>query len=127
MQGLAGVRLEHRFPRLLDLQENRIVVGRHEQPERAVRPDAAHADDLDREVEQVEAVEQRPDVLGQGLPIAFERVGVSGRGARGLFLGGMEDQRRLVLDPRRRTQMLDQLREQAVRQALPARLLELFA
>ena len=124
VQGLAGVGLEHRLPRLLDLQENRIVVGRHEQSEGAERADAADADDLDREVEQVEAVEQRPDVLGQGLPIAFERLGVSRLDARGLLLGGVEDQRRLVLDPWRGRPMLDELGEQAVREAFPARLLD---
>jgi len=36
----------------------------------------------------------------------------------------MEDQRRRVLDPRRGSEMLDQFREQAFRQAFPARLLD---
>ena len=58
VHGLAGVRLEHGLSRFLDLQENWIVVGRHEQPERAIGADAAHADDLDREVEQPKPVEQ---------------------------------------------------------------------
>ena len=41
-------------------------------------------------------------MLGQRLPIPFERVGVSRRDPRGLLVCGVEDQRRLVLDPWRR-------------------------
>ena len=51
VQGLTGIGLENRFPRLLDLQQYRIVIGSHEESESAERADAAHADDLDREVE----------------------------------------------------------------------------
>ena len=62
-------------------------------------------------------------MLGQRLPIAFERLDISCPDARGLLVRRMEDQRRRVLDPRRGSEMLDQFREQAFRQAFPARLL----
>src|SRR5271168_473313 len=98
----SGIRLEYRLPRLLNLQEDWVVVGRHEQPERAIGADAAHADDLNRKVKQPEAVKKRSNVLGQRFAIACERVGVSRRYTRGLLVCWMEDQRRHVLDPRRR-------------------------
>ena len=63
-------------------------------------------------------------MLGQGFSVAFERFGVTRVDAGGLLLGGMEDKGRLVLDSWRRAQMLDQLREQTVREAFPARLLD---
>src|SRR5271169_2042568 len=44
---LAGVGLEHGLPRLLDLQEDRVVLGRHEQSDGAIGANAADAHDLD--------------------------------------------------------------------------------
>src|SRR5579871_1880675 len=99
MQRIAGIRLEYGPPRFLDLQENRIVIGGHEQPERAIGADAAHADDLDREVEQLKSVEQYANMLGQRRPISLERLGIPGFHSRSLLVCGVEDQRRLILDP----------------------------
>ena len=68
----ARIGLEHRVHRLLDLQEQRMVRGRHEQGDPAAAPDAADAYDLDRGVHQTVAIEQRAPFLGQRLAIAGE-------------------------------------------------------
>ena len=61
-------------------------------------------------VKQLKPVEEYPNMLGQRLPVSFERLDVSGLDARGPLLRRVEDQRRRVLDPRRRAQMLDEFR-----------------
>jgi hypothetical protein len=50
MQALARIGFEHRRPRFLDLQEEGVIVGGHEQPDGAPGADAADADDLGRQV-----------------------------------------------------------------------------
>jgi hypothetical protein len=51
---LARIGLEHRGVGLLDLQEQRIVVGGHEQRYHAHGADAAHHDHLDRKILRAE-------------------------------------------------------------------------
>ena len=50
--GSARIGLEHRRPCFLDLQEQRVIVGGHEQRDEAQRADAADADDFHRQVAQ---------------------------------------------------------------------------
>ncbi len=69
VQALARIRFKHRRPRFLDLQEERIIIRGHKQPDYALRADAAHPNHLDRKIEKMEPVEQHADVLGQGLAV----------------------------------------------------------
>ena len=63
---LPEVRLQDRRGRLLDLQEQRVVlVAPAHQEDEAARPDAADAHDLARHVEDVETLDERPAVIGE--------------------------------------------------------------
>ena len=66
----ADVLLEHRLLGLLQLQEQRIAaVATEEQRDPRPRPDAADADDLPREVGQLELLEQLAPVVVERLAI----------------------------------------------------------
>lgn len=64
VQARARVGFEDRRPRFLDLQEEGIIVRSHEQPDRAPRADTADTDHLDRQIAEMEAVEQHAHVFG---------------------------------------------------------------
>ena len=64
------MRLEHRLPRFLHLQEQRIErTPPFEQDDGAARADAAHADDLLRDVAEVVLVDEEAAVVGQRLAV----------------------------------------------------------
>ena len=59
VKAFARVRFKHRRVRLLDLEEQRVVVGRHEESHQAHRADTAYSDHLDRQVAKPEAISTR--------------------------------------------------------------------
>jgi len=70
-----GERGQHRFLRLLELQEQRLVRGVAEQQEdERLGADRAHADHLAGEVAEVEAVQHLTAVGRQGLQVLGDRV-----------------------------------------------------
>src|SRR5262249_4497705 len=72
---LAEERLQDRGVSLLDLQEQRVVlVPAQEQEDPATRTDAPDPDDLPREVDVAEALEQDAPVGRQASPIALEEI-----------------------------------------------------
>jgi len=111
MRTATRVRFEDRRPRFLDLQEQRVIVRRHEQTHGALGANAANPDDLDRQVVETEAVEQHPDVLGQRLAIRRQRFGELCFQPGRLLLRRVKNQRGIVLDPGDRPVMLRELRE----------------
>ena len=118
VQALAGIGFEHGRRRFLDLQEDRVVVRGHEERDAAQGADAADADDLHRHVAEMEAIEQGPKVLGQRFAVTRECFLVARLQARRLLGRRMKDQRRIVLDPRRRPAMFGELGEQELRHVL---------
>ena len=69
----AHVGLKHRCRRLLDLQEERVMlVASLEQNDERPGPDAADADDLARRVHDLEALQQLTPVVWQGGPVGAE-------------------------------------------------------
>ena len=115
---LAGMGFEHGRGRFLDLQEDRIVVGGHEQGNGALRSDAPDPHDLHGEVAEVIAVEQGAKMLGQQFPVERDRFPVAGFLTGRLLGRRMEDQWRIVLDDGRAAAMLGELREQELRHVL---------
>ncbi len=106
----AGERGQDRLLRLLDLQDQGVVVGRRQQRDSAERADGADADDLERDIDQLVAVDEN-------VPIFLQRrlVSVEGR-ARGLGEGDIlvihqrHDLGRLLPDPQPLGRPLDQPR-----------------
>ena len=74
VQALAGIGFEDGRARLLELEEQRIVLARHQQHDATVGSDAADADDLDRHIHELETVQQQSTVFLQGFPIAGKRL-----------------------------------------------------
>ena len=70
----AGVRLQHRGARLLDLEEERIALAGHEEEHPAAGPDAADPHHLDGGVPELVAVEQGLVGRRQGGAVPGERV-----------------------------------------------------
>ena len=56
--------------RLLDLEEERVVVATLEEDRERVEADAAHPHDLQRRVDQLVAVEQHEPILRDGVAVA---------------------------------------------------------
>lgn len=71
---LAGVRLQHRGARLLDLEKERVAVAGREQEDVARRPDTADPDHLHGGIAEPVAVQQRLVGRGQRRTIRGERV-----------------------------------------------------
>ena len=66
-------RLEHRLRGLLDLEEERVaLVAAEQQEDPAARADAAHSDDLTREIDETEAFQQVLPVRLQRAPVQAE-------------------------------------------------------
>src|SRR5436190_12985255 len=73
---LPQVRLEHGNLRLLDLEEQRVVVvAAEQQDDPRSCPDAADADDLPRDVDEAIALEQLPAVVLEGAAVLAEHRG----------------------------------------------------
>ena len=65
--------LQHRCRRFLDLQEQRVLlVAALEQDDERPRADAADADDLAGDVDELEPLEQVASVVLQGGPVGAE-------------------------------------------------------
>ncbi len=108
--------LQHRRFCLLELQHERILaVATHQQRDPGAGSDAADADDLAREIDQLELLEQRPPVARKRLRVGAEKL-VQLReheiaaARRGEF-ADRHDQRRVGHDPRLPFALLRQLRE----------------
>ena len=68
------VSLVDRWLRLLHLQEQRVVLGpAHEQRDEGAEADAAHADDLEREVGHRVPVQEDAPILLEGLAVLGHR------------------------------------------------------
>ena len=96
----ADVGLEHRRLRLLDLQDQPValeVVGPFEERDPAAGADAADADDLAGHVDDLEAVEQLPAVVGERLAVAA----IIGTTSSHVCAGVLEvhEQRRVLGEP----------------------------
>ncbi len=102
VQALSRIWLQYRGACLLNLQEQWVIIPSHEKADGANGADAADPDDFERQVAKAITVEQHPNMFGQRLSIARDRLPISGLESRCLCFGGMEDQRRLVLDSRGR-------------------------
>ncbi len=102
LEGEAVVQhFQHRRLRLLDLQEDRLVVAGHEQADIAVSADRADAHRLEHEISQGIAVEQMAHRRRQHVAIGREvGFGVETPG-RVRVRRKMENARRLVVDERR--------------------------
>ena len=112
---LAEVRLEHRRLRLLDLEEERVVVvPAEQQDDPAAGADAADADDLAGDVDQPELLEQVAAVALQRAPVragssSWTRLEVRSTGSpasfasssAGTISGGSRDDPRLAVDAAR--------------------------
>ncbi len=88
-------------------KKKRIIVAGHEKPHQATSADATNANDLDSQVEEMKAVEQDANVIGEGLAITRDTVCVSCLESGSLLFGGMKDQRRVVSDPIVSSMMFD--------------------
>jgi hypothetical protein len=103
-------RRQHRWLRLLELQQKHVVVGGGEQPDGAERTDAADADHLERQIGQPVARQQRRSLLGQSRCVGGEG------GARGIRVGVVvathqrNHQRRMRADAPRPGTAFQQLR-----------------
>ena len=94
----AGVWLEHRSVRFLDLKKQRSGLRVAEQRHLAERPDAADADDFEGHIEQIEPIEQHSRGHRERVAIPLERrCGLAPIG-RGSLTGQMVDEGRMVLD-----------------------------
>ena len=66
----AGIGLQHRGARLLDLEEQGILFAGHQEHYVAVRADTADTDHLDGEILDLIAVEEHPSIGLQRFPVA---------------------------------------------------------
>ena len=113
---LAGARVggEHRGVRLLDLQEQRIVLAvAHQQDHHRLGPDRADADDLAREILVVVVVEHDAPIGAQRARIVGESLADDLLEVVGHRLGRAHDHRRLLLDPVAAVDRLRVLRQRA--------------
>src|SRR4029453_2019609 len=100
VDALAGVRLQDRGPRLLDLEEQGVLFARHQQRHGAEGADAANPDHLDGDVLELIAVDEHPPVFLHAVPIAGKgRVGAREQIFHTLF-ARVIDERRVVPDRR---------------------------
>ena len=70
VQALARIGFEDRGACLLELEEQGIVLARHQEHDATEGPDAADADHLDRHVHELETVQKQTPVFLHGFPIA---------------------------------------------------------
>src|SRR5262249_54811122 len=121
-RGLARIRREYRPDRFLDLQHQPVSTIRQIERDGAARPDAAHADDLEGEVDQAITREKHAAVVGKRARIALED---RAKGARELaVLAKAREHRAIFHEAPLSGLQLDQLPDQAVAGALPNPLLE---
>ena len=103
-RALAQEWLEHRCLRLLELQEQGIVlVAAEHEHDPGARADAAHPDDLARRVDVAKPLEQAPAVGAQGTPVGadhspYELLQLNLFDA-GRHLLDRDDERRVARDP----------------------------
>ena len=84
VQALARIGFQDRGACLLDLEEQGIVLARHQEQDATAGADAADADHLDRDVHELEPVQEQTPVFLHGFPVAGK--GRSGRSARMLLV-----------------------------------------
>ena len=92
----AHIRLQHRGHRLLELQEQRVVLRRHQERDPAAASDAADADDLDGRVDHPVLVQQLAAFFGQRLAIGGKDLMELGSEFRRARHFRMEDQGRRI-------------------------------
>ena len=93
MRARSEIALVHRRLRLLGLEEQRIVVrATDEQADEGSEPDAADADDLEREVRQ-------PIPIEEDAPVLLQRLAICAQGRIGQWVGHVAelDERRGML------------------------------
>ena len=94
-----GIRREDRRVRLLDLEEQRVVLGvAHEEDHERLGPDRSDADDLPREVLEVVVVEHETPVRIHGLGVVEQALADELLGGLGRVLRRAHDHRRLLPD-----------------------------
>src|SRR6516162_10236342 len=67
---LTRITFQDRTACLLDLEEKRIVLTRHQERDRAPRANAADSDHLDRNVKELELIQEPTPIFLEGFPVA---------------------------------------------------------
>src|SRR5262249_37767759 len=105
-----GVRLEDGGARLLELEEERIVVAGPEQRDRAGGPHPADANDLGDEVDRLGTLQQRRANVGQRLVVLPDEL--PDVIDRAIALARVKDERRRLFEPTGAADRLDELGKQ---------------